>query len=152
MLGITHPMRATICSTMCLLNVIITKSFCRKEKSSYRKAWSRGEAQTMGDTSCSFPSSSYPAFPPLLFIFQHSPQKQAGERKAARFLPLFPHGLHFLQCFCSLLLPILILPKLPFPQAQGHFTPSTTSERKNSQRNSQPLTQTRGLPDHRREK
>lgn len=29
---ITHPIRETICSTMCLLNVMITNSFCRETK------------------------------------------------------------------------------------------------------------------------
>lgn len=28
---VTHPIRETICSTICLLNVMITNSFCRKE-------------------------------------------------------------------------------------------------------------------------
>lgn len=41
-------MRATICSTMCLLNVIITKSFCRKEKSSYRKPGAEGKHRQWG--------------------------------------------------------------------------------------------------------
>lgn len=127
-------MRATICSTMCLLKVIITKSFCGREKSSHTKP--RGS--TKGDNFVflpGFPSS------PLYFSTFSSGKKEAGERKkkAAHFLPVFSHSLDFLLCFCSLVLPILILPKLPFPEAQGHFTPSTMFEWKNSQRNPQPL-------------
>lgn len=95
-----------------------------------------------GDTLCSFPSGSYLAFPPLLFIFQSSPQKKRQEgKKPFAFCLCFSHSSHFSPCFCSLVLPILILPKLPFPEAQGHFTPSTKSEWKNSQGNSQPLAQ-----------
>lgn len=114
-------MRATICSTMCLLKVMITKSFCGREKSSHREPGAQGKPRLCwGDTLCSFPSSSYPAFPPPLFIFlwkEAGDNKKKKKKKAVDFLPLFAASLHFLQCFCSLVLPILILPKLPFPEA-----------------------------------
>lgn len=134
-------MRATICSTMCLLKVIITKSFCGREKSSHRKP--RGSTKGGHFVFLSnFPSS------PLYFS-----EKKRQEREKKKKLLIF--------CLCFLTVCISCRVFVAWCCCPFSSSPNSHSQKKlkvtlfhqqrlsgkNSQRNSQPLVQS-GLPDH----